>query len=440
MKLKSRMNSLWFAVAASIFLVILGCGGGGGGGGSDVPIVPVPTDADLSLAKTVDNSTPDVDDTVVFTLTVSNSGPATATGVVLTDILPTGFTYVSDSSGGAYNPVTGLWSPGSIAAGVSLTLNITATVNASGNYVNLAEVTASNDPNPNNNGDGVAAPPPSINISINQIQKTDCATGEIKAFATVIDQQGNPLTMLDESNFTVAENQVQKNFDVQYVNAIPLSVSIVLDYSTSIRDSGANTAMEQAAVEFIDQLSSNDSAEIIKFGTTINVIQPFTNDKALLKQAVLSPFAFQPETEIYQAILQGIADTATQPPDNRKAVVVITDGRQNPDPSPSGVTIDDCIASAQEKDIPIFPIGIGVDIDTTDLGLLASETGGIFYQSISVDDIPGIYDQLAEALIINQFIFTYTSTLTGAVSADLTIGVVDNGLTDSDTRAFISCP
>ena len=439
MKLKPRIKSLWFAVAASIFIVILGCGGGGGGG-SDFPIVPVPTDADLSLTKTVDNSTPDVDDTVVFTLTVSNLGPATATGVVLTDILPTGFTYVSDSSGGAYNPVTGLWSPGSIAAGGSLTLNITATVNDSGNYINLAEVTATNDPNPNNNGDGVAAPPPSINISINQIQKTDCATGEITAFATVVDQQGNPLTMLGENNFTVTENQVQKNFDVQYVNAIPLSVSIVLDYSTSIRDSGANFAMEQAAVEFIDQLSSNDSAEIIKFGTTVNVVQPFTNDKTLLKQAVLAPFAFQPETEIYQAILKGLADTATQPLDNRKAVVVITDGRQNPDPSPSGVTIDDCIDSAQAKDIPIFPIGIGVDIDTTDLGLLASETGGIFYQSISIGDIPGIYDQLAKALIINQFIFTYTSTLTGAVPADLTIGVVDNGLTDSDTRAFTSCP
>jgi VWFA-related protein len=442
MKLKSRIKSLCFAVAASIILVILGCGGGGGGGGSDVPIVPVPTDADLSLTKTVDNSTPDVDDTVVFTLTISNSGPAAATGVVLTDILPTGFTYVSDSSGGAYNPVTGLWSPGSIAAGVSLTLNITATVNASGNYVNLAEVTASNDPNPNNNGDGVSAPPPSINISINQIQ-TDCTTNEITAFATVVDQLGNPLTTLGKSNFTVTENQLQLNpadFDVQYVNAIPLSVSIVLDYSTSIRDSGADTAMEQSAVEFIDQLYSNDSAEIIKFGTTVNVVQGFTNDKTLLKQAVLSPFAFQPETEIYQAILRGLEDTATQTADKRKAVVIITDGRQNPDPSPSGVTIDDCIASAKEKDIPIFTIGLGVDIDTEDLGRLASETGGIFYQSISVDDIPGIYDQLAEALIINQFIFTYTSTLTGAVPADLTIGVVNNGLTDSDTRAFTSCP
>lgn len=440
MKLKSRIISLSLSVAASIFLVIVGCGGGGGG--SDIPFAVLPTDANLSLTKTVNNPKPDVGEGIVFTVTVSNVGPANATGVVVTDQLPSGFTYVTDNSGGAYNPATGVWPAGNVATGGSRVLNITATVNGSGNYTNLAEVTADNDSTPDNNTAGVAAPPPSINVSVNQIQ-TDCTTNEVRAFVTVVDQLGDPVTTLTKNDFTVTENQIMlqaNEFEVQFVNAIPLSVSVVLDYSTSIFDSGVNTVMEDSAIAFIDQLSDIDTAEIIKFGTTVQVIQGFTSDKALLRAAVKAPFTPEPETEIYQAILKGTEDAAMQPGENRKAVVIFTDGKQNPDPSPFGVTIDDAIDTANDNSIPIFPIGLGIGIDVPSLTRLADETGGIFYQSIGPSDVGEIYQQLADALIINQFVFTYTSALTGSLPSSLTIEAEYIGYTDSDTKAFTSCP
>jgi VWFA-related protein len=440
MKLKTRTISLLLSVAASIFFVIVGCGGGGG---SDIPFIPPNnpiSSADLSLAKTVNNSLPDVDEEVVFTLTVTNAGPAVATGVIVTDQLPSGFTYVSDTSGGSYNPVTGVWSIGSVSAGGSLSMNITATVNPTGNYTNLAKVTAANDSTPNDNTAGVSAPPPSIDISINQVEP-ECSTKEINAFATVIDQNGDPVTTLTKSNFTVFENGTQiEDFEVQFVGTIPLSVAIVLDYSTSIFDSGVNTAMEDEAIEFINSLPDNSEAAIIKFGLTVQVLQTFTSVKADLIAAVRAPFGPERGTEIYQAILKGLEETANRPAVNRKAVVIFTDGKQFPDPSPSGVTIDDVIASANAKSIPIFPIGLGIDIDTDALSLLADETGGIFYQPITPDDLKDIYQQLANALIVNQFVFTYPSNLTGSVPIDLTIQVDENGLTDTATKTFTSCP
>ena len=50
--------------------------------------------ADLSLRKTVDNAKPNLNDEVVYTLTVRNAGPDEATNVQLQDVLPKGISFV----------------------------------------------------------------------------------------------------------------------------------------------------------------------------------------------------------------------------------------------------------------------------------------------------------------------------------------------------------
>ncbi|MBB4801622.1 gliding motility-associated-like protein/uncharacterized repeat protein (TIGR01451 family) [Flavobacterium nitrogenifigens] len=123
---------------------------------AEATTVPVPTSADLSLTKTVSNATPLVGSLVTFSIQVTNSGPQEANGVTVTDLLPSGFTYVSYSATtGSYVPTTGLWTVGNMPITDSYTLQITALVNAAGNYTNSAEITASSQPDPDstpNNG------------------------------------------------------------------------------------------------------------------------------------------------------------------------------------------------------------------------------------------------------------------------------------------------
>jgi len=114
------------------------------------------TEADLSLTKSVSNSNPVVGSNITYTITVSNAGPFAATGVQIIDQLPSGVTYVSDNSSGAYISGTGIWTvPGTISSTGSASLQITASVNASGDYTNVAEVFSSGlsdpDSTPNNN-------------------------------------------------------------------------------------------------------------------------------------------------------------------------------------------------------------------------------------------------------------------------------------------------
>ncbi len=89
------------------------------------------TSSDLSLAQSVSNTTPPIGSTVTYTLTLTNAGPSTATGVVVKDVLPSGFNFVSSSaSSGSYSSATGLWNVGSITTSTPRTLTITGTVTA----------------------------------------------------------------------------------------------------------------------------------------------------------------------------------------------------------------------------------------------------------------------------------------------------------------------
>ena len=96
-------------------------------------VVPVPGGlADLSLTKIVDNASPNVGDVVRFTLSVTNDGLSDATGVVIQDQLPVGFTYQSHvATSGIYDSATGIWTlNGAILHQDTENLEILALVNA----------------------------------------------------------------------------------------------------------------------------------------------------------------------------------------------------------------------------------------------------------------------------------------------------------------------
>ena len=100
--------------------------------------------ADLSLALAVSNSTPLMGSTIAYTVTVTNAGPSQATGVTVRDLLPAGYTYVSNApTQGSYNNSTGDWTGITLASGASARLRLNATVNTTGSYSNYAQVWAS---------------------------------------------------------------------------------------------------------------------------------------------------------------------------------------------------------------------------------------------------------------------------------------------------------
>jgi uncharacterized repeat protein (TIGR01451 family) len=118
--------------------------------------------ADLSLAKTVSDSTPNVGDTVFFTVTLANAGPDAATNVTVQDLLPIGLSFVSATpSQGTYDSVTGVWTVGTVTPGTPQTLVISAQVVSPATETNTATISHSDqfDPNTANNTATVSVTP-----------------------------------------------------------------------------------------------------------------------------------------------------------------------------------------------------------------------------------------------------------------------------------------
>lgn len=105
--------------------------------------VPVVT-ADLAVVKTADVAAPREADTVNYLLTITNNGPNNATNVVITDLLPTGVTFVlATPSQGAYVPGTGVWTVGAINNAANATLGLRVTVDAGQSGNTITNTTAS---------------------------------------------------------------------------------------------------------------------------------------------------------------------------------------------------------------------------------------------------------------------------------------------------------
>ncbi len=207
--------------------------------------------ADLSLTKTVNDATPNVGETVSFTLMVSNSGPDTATNLQIRDQLPAGTTFVSDqASAGTYNSGTGIWNVSSLPVGSTATLTIQATVTAATSISNTAEIIAVDqfdpDSTPNNGLLG------EDDLAIAQIQGQQIDLELTKTVDNLTPNVGQQV------NFTVVilNNGPSAATGVEVLDLLPLGATLV---SSTPSQGSYNSS---SGVWSVGSLASNGSATL----------------------------------------------------------------------------------------------------------------------------------------------------------------------------------
>ncbi|PLX95903.1 MAG: hypothetical protein C0621_03000 [Desulfuromonas sp.] len=180
------------------------------------------TGADLEVSKTVavttpaiGGDTPQTGDQVTYTITLLNKGSYDATGVVISDPLPSGLSYLSDNSSGSYTPGTGAWNVGNLANGANTSLQIVALVTASGGttVTNSASISAANESDPVSGNNSA-----SVNI---YVDAADLAIS--KSVDSATPDEGDTVT------YTVAVSNLRGSTvgGIQVLDLLPTSLQFV---------------------------------------------------------------------------------------------------------------------------------------------------------------------------------------------------------------------
>jgi VWFA-related protein len=181
----------------------------------------------------------------------------------------------------------------------------------------------------------------------------------------------------------------------------PVTTVLVLDHSGSMRAKASDAdplskieALHRAAARFVDLMRPNARTTLLPFSTAVDRPQPFSTDKRALKERIkeLKP---QGGTLLYDATCAGIETLVAARLPGKKAVVVLTDGK---DEAPGSRHSDRLVIErAKEAGIPLYMLGLGrpEEINEAVMKRMAEETGGAYYHAGNQQRLIELFEKLS---------------------------------------------
>jgi Ca-activated chloride channel family protein len=231
---------------------------------------------------------------------------------------------------------------------------------------------------------------------------------------TVTDPMNKYITDLDQSDFAVFEDGVKQDVTFFTRRQQPIALSMLLDSSASMEDK--LPTLQSAASNFVQRLKPNDIAQVIDFDSRVEVRQAFTGNQADLAAAIQQTSAGG-STSLYNAIYIALKElqkirAVSEEDVRRQALVVFSDGED----TSSLVSFDEVLDLAKRSETAIYTIALrGTDTQTKGfheaeyvMRSLAQETGGRAFFPAKLQDLAGVYTQIADELA-SQYALGYVS-------------------------------
>ena len=239
------------------------------------------------------------------------------------------------------------------------------------------------------------------------IFKSDARLVELHATVTAAD--GQLLTNLPESAFRVFENDAPQQIKVFRREDAPVSLGLIVDQSASMEDKHARVAA--ALLSLVRASNPGDEEFVIDFSDAPKLELDFTQDTQKLETTLRDIKAYG-QTALRDAVAMGIEHVSRKGKNDRKVLVVVTDGEDNS----SVLTLERLKRLAQESGVLIYAIGLLNDATAReavrakkDLDTITTETGGeVFYPQV-LADVDGIATHVAHDLR-NQYTIAYSPT------------------------------
>jgi VWFA-related protein len=250
-----------------------------------------------------------------------------------------------------------------------------------------------------------------VRLQITQIDRSRFP--EIRVYVSATDASGEPVAV-PAGDLRLFENgqAIEAESIVGAGEVGPLTTMLVIDVSGSMDVAGKLDAAKDAALAYVDQMESGDRAGLIAFDIESTVVQPVTDDRRALSEAVQS-LKTGGDTAMYDALVEGIRQLG--PLSGRKAIIVLTDGMDNS----STATLEQALSRISGGELSISAVGLGdrsqlgksfAGLDEGRLESLATRAGGVYARTLDASELREAYQRLGRALH-SEYVVTYTSTL-----------------------------
>jgi VWFA-related protein len=231
---------------------------------------------------------------------------------------------------------------------------------------------------------------------------------------TVTDASNHYVTDLAENEFSVFEDGVKQNITFFSRRQQPIALSLLLDSSASMEQHIGT--LQTAATNFIKKLKPNDIAQVIDFDSRVEIRQGFTGNQADLQNAIEQTNAGG-STSLHNAIYIALKElrkvkAVSEEDVRRQALIVFSDGED----TSSLVSFEEVLDLAKRSETAIYAIALrGNDVQAKGfreaefvMRTLAQETGGRAFFPARIEDLNGVYSQIADELA-SQYTIGYVS-------------------------------
>lgn len=238
---------------------------------------------------------------------------------------------------------------------------------------------------------------------------------------SVVDDEGRLVSELPQENFQVFEDGVEQEIRFFSRGELPLRMVILVDTSGSMQE--RMELAQEAAVRFVRSLKPGDQVQVVEFNDRVLTLAEFTSDFDRVEQAIRQTRATG-ATSLYNAVYVSMKDLHREDPEelDRRAIVLLSDGND----TKSVLGFEDVKEQARKGSVVIYAISLrATESDLLkdkyrnakyELDLLARETGGVSYAPEKIQDLAGVYDQIATELK-SQYSLGYVSTNAAADGA-----------------------
>lgn len=248
-------------------------------------------------------------------------------------------------------------------------------------------------------------------VKLNQVQQKDA---ELTMYVTMSDANGYPSTgtygagqffvSIDENTLDVAsiEQYDPQTQGVHYVFCIDVSSTLNVDMMAYV---------QAGLYEFVDAMGPYDTVSIITFGEQVVQRLAGSADHDEIKAVIASISPTENMTALYKGVCDAVQLAGSQ--EGRSAVVVITDGRNDPTPEMAAYTKDSIRNEVLSAQVPLYCIGLndGGGVDTESLQEFADLTGGEQYVIGSGDtsaSLGRIRDTIRSAIKLHTPLINYS--------------------------------